>query len=45
MLKEKYGISHSTIQMEVARIHNHGEYGKQFLQNQEERRKTKDALE
>jgi len=30
-LKEKYGIVHSTIQMEHAHIHPHGEYGKQFL--------------
>lgn len=31
MLQKKYGISHSTIQTEHARIHPHGEYGKQFL--------------
>ncbi|WP_240377110.1 cation diffusion facilitator family transporter [Bacillus piscicola] len=31
MLKEKYGIHHSTIQMEHPAIHDHGEYGKQFL--------------
>jgi cobalt-zinc-cadmium efflux system protein len=36
-LKDKYGISHSTIQMEEAHIHNHGEYGKQFLREQEEK--------
>lgn len=36
-LKEKYGITHSTIQMEEAHIHNHGEYGKQFLLDQEEK--------
>ncbi|MBO9608305.1 MAG: cation transporter [Paenibacillaceae bacterium] len=30
-LKNKYGITHSTIQMEHAEIHAHGEYGKQFL--------------
>jgi len=36
-LKEKYGIVHSTIQMEEAHIHNHGEFGKQFLRNQEEK--------
>lgn len=36
MLTEKYGISHSTIQMEQALIHNHGEYGKRFLQTQAE---------
>jgi cobalt-zinc-cadmium efflux system protein len=35
MLKEKYGIWHSTIQTELARIHNHGEYGREFLQQQE----------
>ncbi len=31
MLKNKYGITHSTIQMEHATIHPHGEYGRQFL--------------
>lgn len=31
MLKSTYGIEHSTIQTEHARIHPHGEYGKQFL--------------
>lgn len=31
MLKEKYGIEHSTIQTEHATIHPHGEYGQQFL--------------
>lgn len=31
ILKEKYGITHSTIQMEHATIHPHGEYGRQFL--------------
>jgi cobalt-zinc-cadmium efflux system protein len=36
-LKDKYGITHSTIQMEEAHIHNHGEYGKQFLREQEEK--------
>lgn len=35
-LSEKYGITHSTIQMEEANFHNHGEYGKQFLRNKEE---------
>ncbi|MBE1444601.1 cation diffusion facilitator family transporter [Paenibacillus sp. OAS669] len=35
-LKEKYGIEHSTIQMENAHIHPHGEYGKEFLRHQEE---------
>ncbi len=37
VLKEKYGITHSTIQMEHANIHPHGEYGKQFLRQQEEK--------
>lgn len=32
MLKEKFGIEHSTIQVEHAYIHDHGEYGKKFLQ-------------
>jgi cobalt-zinc-cadmium efflux system protein len=36
MLKEKFGVWHSTIQMEIARIHNHGEYGRQFLRQKEE---------
>ncbi|QMV39901.1 cation diffusion facilitator family transporter [Cohnella cholangitidis] len=31
MLKSKYGIGHSTIQIEHAAIHDHGEYGKRFL--------------
>lgn len=31
MLNEKYGIAHSTIQTEHARIHPHGEYGQRFL--------------
>jgi len=35
-LKEKYGILHSTIQMEHANIHPHGEYGKEFLRHKEE---------
>jgi len=32
MLKEKYGITHATIQTEHATFHNHGEYGKHFLE-------------
>jgi cobalt-zinc-cadmium efflux system protein len=35
-LKDKYGITHSTIQMEHANIHPHGEYGKEFLRSREE---------
>ena len=35
-LKEKYGILHSTIQMEHATIHPHGEYGREFLRMKEE---------
>jgi cobalt-zinc-cadmium efflux system protein len=31
MLEKKYGIKHATIQIEHASLHNHGEYGKQFL--------------
>jgi cobalt-zinc-cadmium efflux system protein len=31
MLKERYGIEHSTIQTEHAQIHPHGEYGRRFL--------------
>ncbi|QQE73561.1 cation transporter [Brevibacillus composti] len=34
-LKSKYGINHSTIQVEHAQFHDHGEYGKQFLQQRE----------
>jgi cobalt-zinc-cadmium efflux system protein len=34
MLKEKYGIEHSTIQIEHPAIHDHGEYGKPFLLQQ-----------
>jgi cobalt-zinc-cadmium efflux system protein len=30
-LNQKYGIEHSTIQIEHANIHNHGEYGRAFL--------------
>jgi cobalt-zinc-cadmium efflux system protein len=37
MLREKYGITHSTIQTEHAKIHPHGEYGRQFLKLREER--------
>lgn len=37
ILEEKYGITHATIQMEHANIHPHGEYGKQFLRQQEEK--------
>lgn len=36
VLEKKYGITHSTIQMEHANIHPHGEYGKEFLRNREE---------
>lgn len=32
VLEQKYAIHHSTIQTEHVRLHNHGEYGKQFLQ-------------
>jgi len=35
MLKNKYNISHSTIQVENVYLHDHGEYGKQFLQGKE----------
>ena len=35
-LKNKYGIEHSTIQMEHATIHPHGEYGREFLRMKEE---------
>lgn len=39
-LKEKYGIEHSTIQMEEAHIHPHGEYGREFLRHKEDSAKT-----
>lgn len=32
MLRERYGIEHATIQIEHAAFHDHGEYGKRFLQ-------------
>jgi cobalt-zinc-cadmium efflux system protein len=35
-LKGKYGIEHSTIQMENANILPHGKYGKEFLKHQED---------
>ncbi|MDP5272601.1 cation diffusion facilitator family transporter [Chengkuizengella axinellae] len=35
-LKEKYGITHTTIQVEHANIHDHGEYGKEFLQQKQQ---------
>ncbi|ANE48784.1 cation transporter [Paenibacillus swuensis] len=34
-LQSKYGITHSTIQMEEANIHPHGEYGKEFLKQKQ----------
>lgn len=34
-LKKKYGITHSTIQIEHAQIHDHGEYGREFLSRHE----------
>ncbi|PYI53798.1 cation diffusion facilitator family transporter [Paenibacillus flagellatus] len=40
-LKRKYGIEHSTIQMEHATIHPHGEYGKEFLRHKEEEERLK----
>ncbi|MBB6672881.1 cation transporter [Cohnella nanjingensis] len=36
VLEKKYGITHSTIQMEHASIHPHGEYGREFLRHKEE---------
>ncbi|MED5077520.1 cation diffusion facilitator family transporter [Geobacillus stearothermophilus] len=32
MLKEKYGIEHATIQVEHAMLHDHGQYGRSFLE-------------
>lgn len=43
VLQQKYGITHSTIQMEHASIHPHGEYGREFLRHQEERRHAAEA--
>jgi cobalt-zinc-cadmium efflux system protein len=40
-LKNKYGIKHSTIQMEEANILPHGEYGQEFLKHKEEEEKHK----
>lgn len=37
-LDKNYGITHSTIQMENAMVHPHGEYGREFLRNQQEER-------
>ncbi len=39
-LKDKYGITHTTIQIEHANIHPHGEYGREFLRHREELRKA-----
>jgi cobalt-zinc-cadmium efflux system protein len=33
LLKSKYGITHSTIQVENAALHDHGEYGRKFRAN------------
>jgi cobalt-zinc-cadmium efflux system protein len=33
-VEKKYGITHTTIQMESAIVHPHGEYGRKFLQQQ-----------
>lgn len=41
-LQKEYGIKHSTIQMEHATIHPHGEYGKQFLRHKEEEEKARE---
>jgi len=40
MLQTKYGITHSTLQMEHATIHPHGEYGRQFLRDRGERKRS-----
>jgi cobalt-zinc-cadmium efflux system protein len=34
-MKEKYGITHVTVQIEHANFHDHGEYGKNFLRAKE----------
>ncbi|CAM4179550.1 cation diffusion facilitator family transporter [Geobacillus stearothermophilus] len=36
MLKEKYGIEHATIQVEHAMLHDHGTYGKAFLEKKKQ---------
>ena len=43
-LKNKYGIEHSTIQMEHANIHPHGEYGREFLRHKAEETAARTAL-
>ncbi|TMV45942.1 cation transporter [Paenibacillus mesophilus] len=43
-LQRKYGIEHSTIQMEHATIHPHGEYGKEFLRHKEEEEKAREHM-
>ncbi|GAA3408786.1 cation diffusion facilitator family transporter [Paenibacillus hodogayensis] len=40
-LQRQYGIAHSTIQIEHATIHPHGEYGKQFLLHKEEEERAR----
>jgi cobalt-zinc-cadmium efflux system protein len=44
-LKGKYGIEHSTIQMENANILPHGEYGKEFLKHQEDEKQKEYTLQ
>lgn len=36
MLKEKYGIEHATIQVEHTMLHDHGTYGKAFLEKKKQ---------
>jgi cobalt-zinc-cadmium efflux system protein len=44
-LKSKYNIEHSTIQMEHAHIHHHGDYGKKFLENKEQEKTAAGTLQ
>jgi cobalt-zinc-cadmium efflux system protein len=43
-LKSKYGIEHSTIQMEHANIHPHGEYGREFLRQKEAQERLRERV-
>lgn len=43
-MKEKYGIEHTTIQMEHAMVHPHGEYGREFLRHREEKKQERPDL-
>ncbi|MCC2685310.1 MAG: cation transporter [Paenibacillaceae bacterium] len=44
-LQHKYAIHHSSIQMENAKIHPHGAYGREFLRMKEEERLLEEGLQ